>query len=100
MTTAEAVTMSPQMKLPTDGRKCHFLQSIEWARPLGIVHRLLLHVLHILSKRKWRKAGAENSNTDFGMNDHFPTEINERRKKLSHYEKKALPEPTNLLGDE
>jgi hypothetical protein len=46
-----------------------------------------------------KNIGRELRNTDFGMNDHFPTKINERREKKSHHEGKALPESTGLHGD-
>jgi hypothetical protein len=41
----------------------------------------------------------ELRDTAFGINDHFPMEINEKGKKISHPEREALPEPTSLLGD-
>ena len=51
-------------------------------------------------KEMTKNMGREFRNTDFGMNDHFPTEINKRRKKtMSHHEGKALPESTSLHGD-
>jgi hypothetical protein len=63
-------------------------ESIGWVRPLGIGHG---HVLTNLSKKEMTKSrGRELRNTDFGMNDHFPSETNERREKnVSHHEGKV-----------
>jgi hypothetical protein len=48
-----------------------------------------------------KNMGRELRNTDFGMNDHFPTEINERRKKIYPImkEKRCLNQRVSMVMD-
>ncbi|CAB1337384.1 unnamed protein product [Coregonus sp. 'balchen'] len=56
---------------------------------------------HFKQKEMAKSRGRELRNTDFGMNDHFPTEINERRKKLYPImkEKCCLNQRASLVMD-
>ena len=94
------IPVSTQLKLPTDVvRNATFSRVHRIGKASGNRPRAIIACFDQFKQKEMTKnMGRELRNTDFGMNDHFPTEINERRKKLS-YEGKALPESTSLHGD-
>ena len=88
--------MSTQLKLPTDVvRNVTFSRVHRIGKASGNGPQAIIACLDKFKQKEMMKSrGRELRNTDFGMNYHFPTEINERRKK-----EKALPESMSLHGD-
>ncbi|CAB1320295.1 unnamed protein product, partial [Coregonus sp. 'balchen'] len=94
MTTAESF-MSTQLKLPTD-----VVRNVTFSR----VHRMGKASGNGPESIEWQKEmvksrGGELRNTDLGMNEHFPTEINERRKHPIMKEKRCLNQQVSLVTD-
>jgi signal recognition particle GTPase len=74
--------MSTQLKLPTDVvRNATFSRVHRIGKASGNRPRDIIACFDQLKQKEMMKnMGKELRNTDFGMNDHFPTEINDIRK--------------------
>ena len=95
--------MSTQLNLPTDVvcnatfSRVHRIGKASGNRPRDIIACFD----KFKQKEMTKNMGRELRNTDFGMNDHFPTEINERRKKLYPImkEKRCLNQRVSMVMD-
>ena len=96
-------TMSTQLNLPTDVvrnatfSRVHRIGKASRNRPRAII----AYFDKFKQKEIMKNMGREFRNTEFGMNDLFPTEINERRKKQYPImkEKRCLNQLVSMVMD-
>jgi hypothetical protein len=96
--------MSTQLKLPTDVvRNATFSRVHRIGKASGNRPRAIIASFDKFKQKEMTKnMGRELRNTDFGMNDHFSIEVNERRKKHIYpimKEKRCLNQRVSMVMD-